>query len=738
MPLAETALERAMKNKDMVAPGEDHRLTWTQFCSIMTSMELAHRAEVIAIEHPRMLLNVDIESPRIILRVDPESTDGISVVMEPGNLCVGSFHEGEVVIMSVDREVKDHGSDKQVEFINAFESDIANALGVAVTDVCHITVADVTVPAPDGDAHAGLRHLLRRHRDEFADILQSFDINRNGVLERELSDGFEGLLRSKLQSLAWDIDEDTYDKYCKVVSDYLDVDHDGNLSLCELGGDLAANRTIHGRTDVRVNFSLRPRDLSAAVCADALKAQAADSSSKLRTGATTGRVELLDIRVGDGIHSTNGQLDPHFFDNKHASWTDFQLSLEKCGHSDVTKSHPLIRDVLVSKFDLHAFVATCILPDFMMAGQEHLARTKARIDMYSSLNVQASMQDINDLSSVLFGILAKMQTPDAGPVDAPAPAPIPATVAHPDVRSLDVNCSFGRWTFRLNHSTKRPIMDFKTRIKVGNIVAQGGTLRCHVGLHSSAHYDNLHVGHWEPLLEPYDLSIAYSQSPRATQITMRSHQMMNLNVSHALMQNVVGSMNSSPAEAEELQMRTPFEIENQSGSVLSVRLGLQEPDSPTFDNLKFYHEPREIMDDSKVDVSMEEMRSANVHEALPERVLYVDFPASPWRSLVLSNLNKAGATKVLLHKRFEDSGAHQELLKQHPRRQPSHHDKTLIVAAARATTRSTVVHVDNQTSFLLVLDDEKWLALGSNAHPHPPQSIAPVRIHIASATRHAT
>ena len=309
----QTEFERIVKGGELKTPrGDEHRITWPHFCTIMTSMEKAHRAELMATDHPRMALNVVIDSPRIVLRVDPEADDGIALVMEPGNLCLGSFFEGEMVITDVDREVRQHGSDQENEFINLFQADVATALGIPITDVCLITVCDASVPAPDGDQHAELRHLLRAHRDDFAQILQSFEGNTDVVHVGQ--DEFAAALASRLQTLAWDLDEDTYVQYCKVVLNYLDTDHDGQVSLCEMKDDLSSNRAVHDRTDVRVKFSLRPRTSSAEACATTLSAQAADPASVLRSGAVTNSVERFDVDVNDGIDSSRSQLDEHFFD----------------------------------------------------------------------------------------------------------------------------------------------------------------------------------------------------------------------------------------------------------------------------------------------------------------------------------------------------------------------------------------------------------------------------------------
>ena len=339
------------------------------------------------------------------------------------------------------------------------------------------------------------------------------------------------------------------------------------------------------------------------------------------------------------------------------------------------------------------------------------------------MNVQASMQDIYDISTLTAGILETMDAAQAPPADAATsvatapPVPLPVH----NFRELDVHFSCGPWTVRLNHATKRPIVDFRTKLNVDNLTQQNGTLRCDLGLKLSAQYDNLHVGHWEPLLEPWHLSVAFSQSVRSTKIVMRSEEVMNLNVSHSLMQNVMGSMNTAQDKSEALQTHTPFQIKNLSGADVRVRLGWRDWTDPS---VHFYQDSRDIMNDSTADVELEEMCSATMHETLPERVLRVEFPGSPWKTLALSNLNRAGVTKVLLHKDFGDS-EEEAAMRKHPRRQPSHHDKDLIVAAARSAQRSTVVHVDNQTEFKLVRDDDEVENQGWNMHAEPPRSIAP-------------
>ena len=88
-----------------------------------------------------------------------------------------------------------------------------------------------------------------------------------------------------------------------------------------------------------------------------------------------------------------------------------------------------------------------------------------------------------------------------------------------------------------------------------------------------------------------------------------------------------------------------------------------------------------------------------------------------------------GVTKILLHKSFDDTEEDTVVRRKYPRRQPSHHDKALIVAAAHTAQRSTVVHVDNQSPFMLVrADDENYdndAVAGWTYSAHPPHSIAP-------------
>ena len=361
-------------------------------------------------------------------------------------------------------------------------------------------------------------------------------------------------------------------------------------------------------------------EASAASYAETLQTQAKDKTSQLRMGSITKNVEHLAVMVTDGANS--GHLDEHFFDSFHASWTDFQVSLEKPGDPDSMDAR-FIRDVLVSKFDVHAYVATCFLPDFLLVGQPHLAQTKARVDM-SSMNVQASMQNLSDISLLTAAIVENMEAGEAPPSETAAPAPAPAApaTAHRNFKELDVDFSCGPWTVRLNHATKRPILDFTTKLTIDNLVKQGGTMRLQLGLNLSAQYDNLHVGHWEPLLEPWDLSIAVSQSARAMQVVMRSQQMMNINVSHSLMQNVMGSMNISPEAGEALQSQSPFTIKNCSGADVKVRLGYREWTDPS---VHFYHESLQIFSDGTSQVELNSMRSATSVETLPARVLRVEF-----------------------------------------------------------------------------------------------------------------
>ena len=721
----QTAMENMLQSIES-SEDTDQYLDWDRFCKIMTSMEKAHRAELIAAEHPRMSLDVHVSSPRIVLTANPESDVGTQLVLEPGNIAVATFLEGEMVILSVDRDVKQHGSDQRTAFINAVQSDIANALGIPVTDICHITITDATVPAPEGDTYAELRHLLRVHRDDLSQALQTVDINNDGFLD-------PSEVLAALQTLAWDVDASQYDRYCQVIVKYLDNDHDGKLSLCEMKDDLASNRTIHGRTDCRIGFSLRPRaGTSAASYAATLQSQAADAGSKLRNGVATKRVETYDVDVSDD--TSGGHMDHHFFDTFHFSWTDFQVSLEKPGdaHAMNTRS---IRDVLVSKFDVHAYIAACFLPDFLMVGQPHLARTKARVEM-SSMNIQASMQNLTDISTLTSDILANMEAADTPQGDTPAP-PIPAQPAatvHHDFKELDVEFSCGPWTVRLNHATKRPILDFTTKLKIDKLVKQSGTMRLQLGLNMSAQYDNLHVGHWEPLLEPWDLSIGVSQSARAMEIIMRSQQMMNVNVSHSLLQNVMGSMNVSAEEGRTLQSQSPFNIQNHLGTAVRVRLGHREWAQRS---VQFYHKSREIFADGSAQVELDEMRSVDSQERLPARVIRVEFPGGPWKTLALSNLNRAGVTKILLHKQFTDAKDDRVVRRKYPRRQPSHHDKALLVAAAHTAQRSTVVHIDNQSPFMLVREDETDTQHGWSYSAHPPHSIAPNETAIFASESHS-
>ena len=237
------AFEKVMRR--MNDETEVGSVSWESFAEIMTTMEKAHKAEMLALEHPRMTLNVHVSSPRIVLTADPESDLGTQLLVEPGNIAIATFFAGEIVIVGVSREVRQHGSEQQTEFINAVQSDIANALGVPLADVCHVTVSDATVPAPEGEEHAELRHLLRLHRDEFSESLQSYDVNNDGFLD-------PSEIISALQTLAWDVNEAKYDRFSKIVLEFLDANRDGKLSLCEMKDDLASNRAVRGRTDCRV------------------------------------------------------------------------------------------------------------------------------------------------------------------------------------------------------------------------------------------------------------------------------------------------------------------------------------------------------------------------------------------------------------------------------------------------------------------------------------------------------
>ena len=124
----------------------------------MTSMEKAHRAERIAAEHQRINLDVRILSPRIVVAANPESDTGTQLVLDLGNIAVATFFEAELVVLGAGREVIQDRSDQQIAFIRSFSSDIANALEIPVADVCHVTVVDATVPAPEGAEFSELRH----------------------------------------------------------------------------------------------------------------------------------------------------------------------------------------------------------------------------------------------------------------------------------------------------------------------------------------------------------------------------------------------------------------------------------------------------------------------------------------------------------------------------------------------------------------------------------------------------
>lgn len=725
------SLQLAFENatSSVESAGDEGFLEWDRFCAIMTSIEKAHQADRIAAEHPSMSLDVRITSPQVIFTRNPESDTDTQLLLELGNIVVATYYEAELVVVGVDREVMRDGSDQQTVFIRSLSSDIASALGVPVSDVCHVAILDASVPAPEGAEFAELRHLLRQHRDEYSLALRAVDFNNDGFLD-------SSEIQAAFASLSWDVDESEFDRYCKAILDYLDTDHDGKVSVCELKDDLASNRAIYGRTDCLVSFSLRPRDgASAASYVDALRSQAVDATSKLRNGAVTKNVEHVDLNVSDGTQHT-GHQDSHFFDSFHVSWTDFQVSLEKRGGSPAVDTH-WIRDILVSKFDVHTYVAACFLPDFLLVGQPHLARTKARVEM-SSVNIQASMQNISDIQSLMAAVFANMDSSDDAKADAAVVTPdmtqpVPVALQQHDFKELDVEASLGAWTVRLNHATKRPILDLTTQFRVHELTKQAGAVSLNLGINLSAQYDNLHVGHWEPVLEPWHLSVKVLQSARAMEVTMSSQEMMNINVSHSLMQNVMGSMNVCAEEGQALESQSAFTIENHLGATINVRLGRRERSKRS---VQFYHSSREILSNHSVEVDLEEMRSVRTHEILPVRVLRVEFSSSSWKSLVLSNLNRAAVTQVLLHKRFENAKEDTNVRRNYPRRQPSHHDKALVVAAAHTAQRSTVVHFDNQSPFMFVRDsnhDEDHWTYGA----HPPHSIAPNETVIFASESHS-
>ena len=103
------------------------------------------------------------------------------------------------------------------------------------------------------------------------------------------------------------------------------------------------------------------------------------------------------------------------------------------------------------------------------------------------------------------------------------------------------------------------------------VLKQGGELAVALDATADAEYDNLHVAYWEPLLEPWTVSLALLQSPREVDVKVSSKAVMNLNVSHAVLQNVVGSLNGSFVAAAAGAPQSPFAIRNFTGSDLRCR-----------------------------------------------------------------------------------------------------------------------------------------------------------------------
>eukprot|EP01043_Picozoa_sp_COSAG02_P077413 COSAG02_NODE_16933_length_1042_cov_1.554613_1_plen_239_part_10 len=98
-----------------VEPAADEGyLDWDNFCAIMTSIEKAHRAELVVAEHPSMSLDIRVTSPQIVVTGNPESDMGTQLLLDLGNIVVATFFEAELVVVDVDRKVLRYGSDQQV------------------------------------------------------------------------------------------------------------------------------------------------------------------------------------------------------------------------------------------------------------------------------------------------------------------------------------------------------------------------------------------------------------------------------------------------------------------------------------------------------------------------------------------------------------------------------------------------------------------------------------------------
>ena len=100
------------------------------------------RAEECARKHPRTSLDVTVASPRLLVRASPEDDSGTCLVLEPGNMAVASFYEGEVVVLGVSPKLRLPDSDEAMVWRKRFQTDLAQALGVPTADVCHVRLSD--------------------------------------------------------------------------------------------------------------------------------------------------------------------------------------------------------------------------------------------------------------------------------------------------------------------------------------------------------------------------------------------------------------------------------------------------------------------------------------------------------------------------------------------------------------------------------------------------------------------
>ena len=270
----------------------------------------------------------------------------------------------------------------------------------------------------------------------------------------------------------------------------------------------------------------------------------------------------------------------------------------------------------------------------------------------------------------------------------------------------------------------------------------------------------MNVASMEPLMEPWKVTANVAMSPYEMDVQIGSKTTLNINVSHAVLQNVLGALSSEALRAASTE---PFGIVNHTGQPIDCQLLTKRG----FGHSSSYHtkggdgcgETR-IKTGDEHPLPLHALMSAATGETPVERVLMVTFTGGDtWKPLEISNINKTGVSTILLHakKRMmkkkatgvslgdgaaepmpegedvlddydeEEEEEHIPVSQKYPRRSIDQSSAALVVAHAHAASRSAVVKIDNQSHCHLVQVDSRTRCMAGEwtYNAVPPYSIAP-------------